>query len=291
MTEFEIRNVVSLLLESVERIRALRFRNGYAPEGGHQLWNDLLELRGSPDPFQSYALLAYSIAAAQLGAADDHLIALETLLLDVGSTVAPYVLARAAIEAAGRASMLLDPALSARERAGLAVREAIHDLEQLQRLMKAHDPDRTSPEVRRDIETVGQGLKALQRDAEARGLVVPRARPSFTRVVRSVLSTGADDDVLGRVTAVSYSSISHAGADILMALTADAADPDGHPFKVGFVDLTDEAITDIVIAVLVAHVPAVSRQVSAYGWPSSSWTRWRGHVRAELRSALSAQGR
>lgn len=276
--------LIGLLGQSVERIRSLRWRNDYAAEGGsaaHTAWVSL------QTPGGSVAFHAYAGAAGQIGAAEDNVLALELLLEDGVTSIAPFVVARAAIEASGRAFMLLDPQLTDKQRSELAVAEKLHELKTLETLMLAHDPSMSEEGVRSDLDDVRKRIRALKSAAGQEGLAVPASRPSFTDVVRDVLSP-RDDPSYGLVAGASYSSLAHAVPHILVAHSWSLDSRLGHEWGVGFPELDYTTIRDLVQVVQIAFVKAISRQVDAYGWPPSSWTRWRRHVRATLLRSLRA---
>jgi hypothetical protein len=103
----DLDEIISLLGESVDMIRTLRWRQDYFPEMGspaHKAWINFHNPVGGP------AYQAYHLAAGHLGAAEDNVLALELLLNEGSSSVAPFVVARASIEACGRAHLPLDPA-------------------------------------------------------------------------------------------------------------------------------------------------------------------------------------
>lgn len=114
-------DVTALLGTSVEVIQGLRWRNDHFPESGspaHRAWIHVRQ------PHGSVAFHAYANAASQLGAAEDSIRAMELLLHEGNHSVAPFILARAVVEACGGAYMLLDPNLPEDERSALAVRES-----------------------------------------------------------------------------------------------------------------------------------------------------------------------
>jgi hypothetical protein len=75
--------VVECLGTVVDCMRPLREHNDFMPEGGYQVMNDIVDFPGpAEDPFNTPALGAYNLAAVQLGAAEDHIYALQTLWWD-----------------------------------------------------------------------------------------------------------------------------------------------------------------------------------------------------------------
>jgi hypothetical protein len=271
-------DVIDLLREAVEGVRRLRARNHFAPDAG-QFVMELLEYP---------VATAYSSAARQLGAAEDNALALGLVLAHREMSIAPCVLARASIEASGRAWNLLDPELTARDRLGFAISERLNDLHELERLMISHDPFGDGETRDRDLASVRSHIIKLRNAARAKGVVVPR-RPSFSHTVRSVLAFSATDDEFGRVVAATYSAFAHATPELLLARTVSPIYPSGHDFMVGLTELEDSAVDELVLAVLLAYSRAATRQAETYGWPLSSLKRSAAHARAVLRRALRAE--
>jgi hypothetical protein len=278
----DLDEIISLLGESVDMIRTLRWRQDYFPEMGspaHKAWINFHNPVGAP------AYQAYHLAAGHLGAAEDNVLALELLLNEGSSSVAPFVVARASIEACGRAHLLLDPALSDKARSELAIGEAVYELHSMERLVIAHDPRLESDQVRSDLEHIRHRVRSLRQKANEGGYQVP-GRPRFIEVVRGVMAIGTADETFGGVTAELYSAIAHAVPLILVSVASNLEESLGHVWGVGFSDIDEKTTRDLVVAVLVAYFKPVTRQVEAFGWPPSSWTRWCAHARVVLRASM-----
>jgi hypothetical protein len=104
-----IDEMANLLGTSVNQMRSLREANGYAALRESPLITQLVREKRTADLFSAIALLGYETAAAQIAAAEDHMLGMATLLAGGQSMVAPFVLARSAIEASARASYIVDP--------------------------------------------------------------------------------------------------------------------------------------------------------------------------------------
>lgn len=273
-----VASVLSLLSDSVDTVRALRWRNDHFPELGspaHAAWINI------QIPGRSVAYHAFEAASAQLGAAEDELLALHVVLEGGDLSVAPYVLARAEIETCGRAFVLLDPALSEDDRSALGLAEKLHELTTLERLCLAQEDDESLHEVLLDIRRL---IGDLSRTAKRAAIVVPQ-RIGVARAISEVLQS-ADDDRSGTVGAASYSSFVHAVPRILMA-HAWSLDPRmGHEWGVGFSDMAPKHTLHLAGNALIAYSNAIDRQVAAYGWPPSAWNRWKGHIRAAFRRSV-----
>lgn len=171
-------NAISVIGESVDVVRALRARNFHTPEQGsdvHLAWAEFHA--GHP----SACYYAYSRATAQIGAAEDHLLALQGLLEYGGSSVTPFVVARAGLEASGRAFALLAPDLSDSARSGLAVAEKLHELGTLQRLILASDPTMSGDKARVDLADTKKAALSLRRAAKEPASTFSSARVSRRR--------------------------------------------------------------------------------------------------------------
>jgi hypothetical protein len=278
---------VTLLGEAVECIRGLRYRNDFAPEGGHQMMNDWSALPGVAHYGHSPVFVAYGRAAARLGAAEDHLLGLELLLRDGNTSLAPHSLARSAIEATGRATMLLDPQLSPAERAGLGFAERLEEIEALRRFVPAEAQDET--DAARRYAVVDEALHAVREEAQIEGITIGKY-PRFTEAFRVALALPGDP-LRGVGVAARYSGIAHSLTHALIDIASIGRKGRPHPLHVGFTTLDADSVLDLVIVPLGAFASAVSLQVEAYGWPPSVWRRWTGHARAVLRRQLTEVGR
>jgi hypothetical protein len=284
--EFIVNEAISCLGRSVDQVRALRERNHYAPAPESRVFNEwILVQQKDAHPFDSLCFYAYELSAAQIAAAEDHIHALGLMLLEGTATVAPFVLGRAAIEASGRAALLLDNGIPDRERAALAFAERLHELGELRKLMESQNSVNNS-RVKEDIRGVDVQIRTIRGHAHDQGVAIP-ARPGFTHVVREVLTQDEERDSWGTRTARVYSALAHSVPDILVSQTIDHDDRVWDPFRVGLTDLRDSAAIDLVFSVLVSYARSVDLQIAAYGWPPSSWKRWLAHVRASLRKALA----
>jgi hypothetical protein len=272
-----------LLGESVERIRALRYRNGYTPEGGFQVMNDWSALPGVVEYGRSPAFAAYARAAAQLGAAEDHLLGLDMLLRDGRTSLAPYASARAAIEAIGRARLLINKGGSATVRAGLAYAERLEELKALSRFIPIEVPD--AQEAKASRQALSEAIRQLRATARTERIPI-LSYPSFSDAFRAALAT-QDDKLRGAEVAARHSAISHGLTHALLDIAATGPKGWEHPFNVGSSTLDPGSVLDLIITPLGAFLPTVSEQIAAYGWPPSSWELWRGHVRSVLRHQLS----
>jgi hypothetical protein len=275
-----VADVLSLLSDSVETVRALRWRNDHFPELGSPAYIAWANIR---IPGRSVAYHAFEAASAQLGGAEDELLALHLVLEGGDLSVAPYILARAAIETCGRAYVLLDPDLSEDDRSALGLAEKLYELATLERLCQAQDDGDSLHEVLLDIR---RRIGDLRRTAKRAAIPVPR-RIGVTKAIEGVLR-GADDDRSGTIAAATYSSFTHAVPRILMA-HAWSLDPRmGHEWGVGFSDMGPKHTLHVAGNALIAYSNAIDRQVAAYGWPPSAWSRWKGHIRVAMRRSLKA---
>lgn len=271
----------------VDAIRGIRWRSAYSPEPWAKMWADLILFSQSSDPIEPIAGGAHDLAASQLGAADDHLLALEAVLSDTETTVAPYVLARSAIEASGRAYELLDPSISHRERATLVLTEVLHELYAIRDLIRTHLPDDSRPETRADLAKVEGDVEEIKNYSREHGLIVPQ-RTSFTAILRNVLAM-PESSHFGQLTPVLHSAVAHSVPYFLVLLTIGDEEVKPHPRNVGLVDLEEGKLMDLVLAVCLAYTRAVSRQIEVYAWPPSAWRRATARLRRILRKRL--QGR
>lgn len=271
----------------VDSIRGIRYRSGYGPEPWAKMWADAILFSQSSDPVEPIAGSAYDLAASQLGAADDHVLALEAVLSYTETGVAPYVLGRAAIEAAGRAYQLLDPDISHRERAVLVLAESLSQLYAFRDLIRAHTPDDSRQEAKTDLAEVDADIDEIKRYLRQQGLPIPN-RAGFSSILRNVLAMPGSFH-FGVLTAVLHSAVAHSVPNILVTLTVGDREVKPHPMNVGLIGLDEGKVMDLVLAVCLAYSRGVSRQVEMYAWPPTAWKRATGRARRILRTRFKGR--
>lgn len=267
-----------LLSESVGRMRALRERIGYQAHPDSPLVKRAAAAAGELGTFGAIALPGYEIAAAQIAAAEDHMDTMAHLLIKRKGHISPLVLARAAIEAGSRAAYIIDPEVPEKDRASAVLGERIHELQQTLRLIRAHDPNGTSPEAQADLAGTERSIEVLKAFAAERDLTKP-GRPTFTFVVKRTLSSATDDSSMATTAVAAYSALAHASPDMLLTHTVDRSNPEWAPFEVGLTTPNVGFLFDSVLAVMLAFTAAVNHQVRAYGWPSEGWSSWLDEAR------------
>lgn len=259
-------------------MRALRERAGYQAHPRSPLVLRATAPRDELNIHGATALLGYEIAAAQIAAAEDHMDSMAHLLIDKKGHIAPLVLARAAIEASARASYMIDPTVSERDRASAVLGERIHELEQTRRLILGHDPTTSSSRAKDDLDMTEKAIRDLLVFAKERDLAEP-GRKSFTFVVTRALSTSTDNASMATTAVAAYSALAHAVPDMLLTHTVDRSNPEWAPFEIGLATPNTEFLFNAVLAVMLAYTSAVNHQVRAYGWPSDEWASWLDEVR------------
>lgn len=281
-------DLLSPLLEgSVQRIRLLRDRHGYAPSAGSPLGRELRRFEeGEISEPEAMALMYHWITAAQLAAAEDNILALRIILRDGNLSISPVVLARAAIEAAARAAFLLDPELSANERASYVTAEKLYELGQMRRVIIAHDPRNESRKVQSALREVDRSILDLQNWLDHHH-VQRLSRPRFTGVIERVFRELADDGTYAAIATNNFSAVAHAIPEMVLDYIADATRDEWHPFSSETRQSVDEKIVDVVMAVLVVYTRAVNLQINTYGWPHASWSAWFREVIGLLRSQVN----
>ena len=119
---------------TVTSVRSLRGHVNYLPEPGSQAATEIRAAEELADEWSQNPLKqVLDIAALQLAAAEDYLTAL-SLLLSQDVAFSPFVMSRAALEAAARAWHLLDPEIDARERVARGMTERLHGLAEVAHL-------------------------------------------------------------------------------------------------------------------------------------------------------------
>ncbi len=214
-------------------------------------------------------------------ASTNQLLALSRVLAPPVMLFAPAVLTRAAIEAAAKASWLLDLGIDARERYS---RWANVRVEELRRGIQdaEDDPDqRKRLETRREqlwVEAGEQGYE-IKLDRNDKRIGVVRDAPKITELVDLVLAPFADSlgplaDRLGVVYYRRLSAVAHATFSGQIRSYEARRDPRLPGFQILFPDPL--ANVDLwAIAALESWLVAYDRLVQAAGWDFPEWQLWR----------------
>jgi hypothetical protein len=204
---------------------------------------------------------------------------------------AHIVLARAALEQAGRAWWLLEPGIGVRLRVARGMNDRIFGLAQQDRL--------PVPEQHR---ARGSGrLYELLAGAEELGFeIVPsrrakmrylqEVRPGQTQLVKRLLNAPTGDASLGAFVYAMFSAVAHGTTFGLMSSVKEASNPGGAPgvqWGAVYTDFLD--VMHVLAAVILGAREVVGRRNELFGWESDSWSRTAAEALQTVRRSLPPQ--
>lgn len=235
------------------------------------------------DPVQD----AHNLGQLLLFAMGDYVEALVTVLSREGRTpvYAHAILARAALEHAGRASWLFEPAIGFRLRVARGMNDRIFGLSQQARL----------PLSEQDLARGSERLKELLGEASRLGFqtvldrrtgvrYVEETRPGQTQLVKNLLS-GDGDATLGQLVYGLFSGVAHGTTFGLMSSVRAAPNAPRPPgVQWGAVGTDSLDVVHALAAVILGVREGVGRRNQLFGWKSDSWS-------SAAADALQAVGR
>lgn len=180
------------------------------------------------------------------------------------------VLARAALEACGRAQHLFEPGLGVRLRIARGMNERLYSLAEQERL----------PADAGDSERIAAGRRRILDEAERRGFAklekrkaptLEEPRPRSTETVRSALGAGADPE-LGHVLFGYFSAVSHGTAyGLMQSIDVVQREQPLQPDTIGQLKTDSTGVNTVSAALILAYVEAVERKRKHFGWQSDEW--------------------
>jgi hypothetical protein len=202
------------------------------------------------------------------------------------------VLARAALEHAGRASWLFEPAIGFRLRVARGMNDRIFGLSQQARLpLSEQDLARGSKRLEELLaEAARLGFQTvLDRRTGVRYL--EERRPSQTQLVTNLLS-GDGDASLGAFIYGFFSAVAHGTTFGLTQSVRAASNPAGAPgVQWGAVYTDSLSVVHVLAAVILGTREALGRRNALFGWKSPSWNASAADaLRAVTRSLPSKTG-
>lgn len=232
---------------------------------------------------------AYNHADLLLAAADDHLLAMSRLHEHEAAVMfADKVLARAAVEACGRAVWLADPQIDATRRAHRALTQRFCDIEGNRKLVGA--PIAEQQQRRRD-DLISQcnlaGVPVKRHEGTA--TVGTDGYPSAGSAMRYPFGGHGNDSPLGKLAQSWLSRFVHSSTAGLMENRLDDVPAEtGRPDRPGqgtYMFGSDATITKRLITLCsMAYLNATEMQVRQMGWGDDDWKK----VATNARRLLSA---
>jgi len=291
----EMDDLHDLLLRGVGKARKQRRSRDYLFEEGSRAHSEWFWYQRGPAFGPGFTAQAYQIAGLQLAAAEDLMLALEGAL-EGGHVIAPFVLARAALEALGRANHLLDPDLGARGRAEAAMSYELKGFHALLQVDRSAPLDPGSEEAQAG-DQVQMYIRTLEDDARRLGFDVTPGKgraapmvghqlPGFSQAVHDLLPLG-EPRALGRTLATAYSAFAHADPVMFRTLGTAAGYGIRDMSELDSLEFDEQEVLAIVSPVVVGHLATYERQILSYGWGKTMWDKWSRHARFVLRRHIS----
>lgn len=179
------------------------------------------------------------------------------------------VLARAALEACGRAQWLYEPEIDVRRRVARGMTERLYSLEAQARLADEVG-DHTRIETRRRSilnEAARQGFTIKGKKLTAIG----EPRLGATETVEHALGDGSDP-ALGRVLFGYFSAVSHGTVyGLVQSMDVVRSEEPLRPDTIGHLKTDSGAVNSVVAAMVLAYIEVVERERKLFGWQDDQW--------------------
>jgi hypothetical protein len=230
----------------------------------------------------SPVLTALAVGSSALASGLDHLHALRVTLQSEGVVVAHVTLARAALEAFGRAWWVFDPSLDGRQRVARGLTELLYGMRQNLGLgPPLVDRERTTTRMDEIVSgAVARSLTLLPQKGDSRAPEIGERRPEATELIRQLLE-GSDSQVGAQLFRV-YSAMSHSTMPGLATLIQ--ADFRGERKAIGRLTLDPVLRYALLGFSILGLDAALSRQAEVYGWTGSlSFKAYRATLHPFLR--------
>ena len=247
---------------------------------------------------------AHLYGVMQLVAAHDSIGALRPVMASGTGVYSLSVLARAGLEASGRAGWLLEVGIGARRRAERALSEELYSLTQRRTALNAilervrREPERVErtrqqldrvETQRQEVVTLGHGLNLtpVLGGKKKEVLAFGEARPSGTTVAAEIL--GAAGMEAGGDVYRLFSGSAHATVAALARQFEEG--PEIAPgVRMAIVTMTRAQLHTSVAIPLWGWSEAFDRAVHQMGWNEDDWSGWRFHVLKTLALTFPQEG-
>jgi hypothetical protein len=199
--------------------------------------------------------------------------AVRLLSTDDTPVYAHMVLARGALEQAGRAWTLLDPAISVRLRVARAMNERIFGLSEAGRLPIPDDEKRRARERRSALYDIGHqlGFQKVRKDKRTPA-TLEEERMGQTELVRALFKHGADPK-LGRLLYGYFSAVAHGTSfGLSQSIKAVASDvPQVPGMKRGAIFTSSTGVVSVLTSMILGVGAAYRVRNEYLGWQSDEW--------------------
>jgi hypothetical protein len=269
-----VRDALTRLLTVSDELRDTR---GWLPDANSQAMAELAEEARyagdkpwSDKPVES----AHTLAQWLLYAASDCASgAVRLLSFDETPVYAHMVLARGALEQAGRAWTLIDLAIPVHLRVARAVNERLYGLAEAGRLPITEDQAQRGRERRTALLDIGDQLGFRKvRPHRKTPATLEEERMRQTAVVRALFQHG-DDPRLGRLLYGYYSAVAHGTAFALsQSIKAGVPDmPEVPGLTRGMIFTSSGAVASVLTSMILGVGAAFRARNEYLGWKSDEW--------------------
>lgn len=268
------RVALTALLDSGEELRQ---RWGSLPDANSRAMAEIASegqyVGASPwgdEPVQQ----AHHLGHLLLLSSDDSVRAACKLLSEGEAPVfAHVVLARSALEHAGRAWWLLDPDLTIRQRVIRGFNERLYSLVQQTRLAIERDARRKARDRIRGIFEEGERIGFRRLPAErGQPASLEERRPSPTRLMGRLLEIGGDED-LGKLVYSYFSAVTHGTAfGLTQSVDRDMATaPPELGLQQGALFTSSQAVCTVLTGLILGSGRALKARNDLFAWESAKW--------------------
>lgn len=245
-----------------------------------------------PEPWGDQAVQAtYNLAGLQLVGANDCARSAITLLRAERTPIYGHVvLTRSCLELAGRAWLLLEPAIGIRIRVARGMNERLFGLREQRRMPLDGDRLARSRERENALLEVGAGL-GMETVRARGGDFLAEERPGQTEVLRRVFDL-PEDRGLGEAVYGMFSAVAHGTSfGLSHSVSLDSPEiPDRPGVTMGAVFTSSGQVVAVLCALALGWGQATDRRIKLFGWLTPEWAgAWLDLIRIAQRSMPSRE--
>lgn len=245
-----------------------------------------------PEPWGAQTVQAtYNLAGLLITSANDCARSVITLLRAHRTPIYSHVvLTRSCLEQAGRALVLLEPAVGTRIRVARGMNERLFGLREQRRMPLAEDQLARSRERERSLLDTGASLD-MEIVRTRGGELLCEDRPGQTEVLRGVFEL-PDDRGLGEAVYGMFSAVAHGTSFGLSdSVSVDAPEIPTRPgVTMGAVFTSSGQVVSVLCALALGWGQAIDRRIKLFGWLTPDWSgAWLDLIRVAQRSMPSPE--